>query len=238
MWFQVTVETTTWNVFHHKNNIFLRINNFEETNDVKTMHFLHKFNFSFNRLSAIWVHQLVLFVNFHRHFSVWRLMQTYSDNGICPLSNLFPYYVFVQWRLIAKNHAFFVLRIHEWVVYNFNNFLWLFFFFLQPFVDNFSLGWLTNVFFLVLCDELVIRSNRCFLLLRTRLARFCRNYLNSGWNRLLFWRNNLWFTETTVICNSRPKLVVNEHSIRGLMLAWNLFIFWRSWWQRYWSKFF
>ena len=102
MWFQVTVQTTTWNVFHHKNNIFLRINNFEETNDVKTMHFLHKFNFSFDRLSAIWVHQLVLFVNFHRHFSIWRLMQTYSDNGICPLLSLFFLFVVEFCIIYAK----------------------------------------------------------------------------------------------------------------------------------------
>lgn len=92
------------------------------------MHFFHQLYFSFNRFTAIRVHKFVLFVDFHRYFSIRRLMQSNTNYSICSLSNLLSNYILVKRGLIAENHTLFVLGVLQWVNRRFH-LNWLLFFF-------------------------------------------------------------------------------------------------------------
>jgi len=79
-------------------------------------HFLHEFDLSLNRLSAIRVEQLVFFVNFHRHFFITRFMKADPDYGISTLSDLFSDNIVVKRAFIRENHAI-IIRVLFFVVF-------------------------------------------------------------------------------------------------------------------------
>lgn len=134
------------------------------------MHFFHQFYFSFNRFTAIRVHKFVLFVDFHRYFSIRRLMQSNTNYSICSLSNLLPNYILVKRGLIAENHTLFVLGVLQWVNRRFH-LNWLLFFFF----DLLSI-------FLRMTGILVLILLRCYellLLLWTLCICLCQLHLLS-----------------------------------------------------------
>lgn len=70
MRFQVAMQTSTRHVLHHQDNVLLSVNHLIQFDDVLIVHLFHQLDFAFNRLAAIWIHQFVLFVDFHRYFSI------------------------------------------------------------------------------------------------------------------------------------------------------------------------
>jgi len=107
---KVTVKAWAPNIFHDKNDIFWSVNDFIEADDILVFHLLHQFDFSFYRLSPIWIEQLILFVYFHSDFLISRLIQPYPHNCISSLTDLFAYHIVVKRAFIWENH-WIIIRI-------------------------------------------------------------------------------------------------------------------------------
>ena len=61
-------------VFHDQNNVLARVDHFVKPYDMLMPHFLHQLDLSLYAFASVWVHQLVLFIDFHRNFTVGGLV--------------------------------------------------------------------------------------------------------------------------------------------------------------------
>jgi hypothetical protein len=104
MRFQVAMQTTTRYIFHHKDHVLLSVNHFIELDNMLIIHLFHQLDFAFDRLAAIWIHQLVFLVDFHRYFTIGWLMQAYSHHSVGTLPDLFANYVVIHRGLTTEKH--------------------------------------------------------------------------------------------------------------------------------------
>ena len=104
MRFQIAMQTSTRHVLHHQDNVLLSVNHLIQLDNVLIIHFFHQLDFAFDRLAAVWIHQLVLLVNFHRYFTIRWLVQANSNHSVSTLPDLFSNYVVIHRGLTAEQH--------------------------------------------------------------------------------------------------------------------------------------
>ena len=206
MRFQVAMQTSTRHVLHHQDNVLLSVNHLIQFDDVLIVHLFHQLDFAFNRLAAIWIHQFVLFVDFHRYFSIGWLMQANPYHSVSTLPDLFSNYVVIHRGLTAEQH---------WII--------------RVLLSSYFPLWLNSLFFDLVgggndrgrCDSLALGA--------LALARSVQFYRvgERGWLRChLNWGvHDDWFTKAAMVCDRRVGVVffINESRLQ-------LNFSWWGWW--------
>ena len=117
---EVAMETAPAHILHDQDHVLRSVDHLIQADDVLVAHFLHKFDFAFDALSAIRVEQLGLLVDFHGYLFVRRAVQADTHYGVGALADLLPDHVVVEGVLITEDHA-----IVKWISTGSRHFLLL-----------------------------------------------------------------------------------------------------------------
>ena len=85
---QIAVEGATSNVLHDEDDVLRSVDDLIEADDVLVSHLFHQLYLPLHTLPSVWIHELVLFVDFHGYFLVSWLVKAYSHHGVGTLANL------------------------------------------------------------------------------------------------------------------------------------------------------